>query len=45
MRAAVVTSLLLDHFGWMGFKVDTANLWRVLGGILIITGVGLIARL
>lgn len=44
VTAAVVTSLLLDHFGWMGFKEHPANLWRILGGVLMISGVGLIAR-
>ena len=44
VTAGVVTSILLDHFGLVGFKVHEAGLWRVLGGALMIGGVGLVAR-
>ncbi|MBE7246954.1 MAG: DMT family transporter [Actinomycetospora chiangmaiensis] len=44
VTAGVVTSILLDHFGLVGFKVHPASLWRVLGGALMIGGVGLVAR-
>ncbi|MEE7451265.1 hypothetical protein MRF4_27735 [Methylobacterium radiotolerans] len=43
VTAGVVTSILLDHFGLVGFKVHEAGLWRVLGGALMIGGVGLVA--
>lgn len=44
VTAAVVVSLALDHFGLMGFKEHSANLWRILGVGLMIAGVGLVAR-
>ena len=44
VTAGVVTSILLDHFGLVGFKVHAASVWRILGGALMIGGVGLIAR-
>jgi bacterial/archaeal transporter family-2 protein len=44
VTAGVITSILLDHFGLVGFKVHPASLWRVLGGALMIAGVGLVAR-
>ena len=37
------TSLLIDHHGWVGFKVHRLNLWRVIGGMLMVGGVLLIA--
>jgi transporter family-2 protein len=43
VTAGVVTSILLDHFGWVGFEVHPASLWRILGGLLMIAGVALIA--
>ncbi|MFB0487622.1 transporter family-2 protein [Methylobacterium sp. OAE515] len=44
VTAGVVTSILLDHFGLVGFKVHEAGLWRILGGALMIGGVALVAR-
>jgi transporter family-2 protein len=44
VTAGVVTSILLDHFGLVGFKVHVASLWRILGGALMIGGVALVAR-
>ncbi len=44
VTAGVVTSILLDHFGLVGFKEHPASLWRLLGGGLMIGGVGLVAR-
>ena len=44
VTAGVVTSILLDHFGLVGFKVHEAGLWRILGGVLMIGGVALVAR-
>ena len=38
-----VTSLAIDHYGWVGFKVHEFNLWRALGGTLMTGGVLLIA--
>jgi bacterial/archaeal transporter family-2 protein len=44
VTAGVVTSILLDQFGLVGFKVHEASLWRILGGAMMIGGVGLVAR-
>lgn len=44
VTAAVVTSLVLDHFGLMGFEEHPAGLWRIVGAGMMIAGVGLIAR-
>ncbi len=43
VTAGVVTSILLDHFGWVGFERHPASLWRILGGLLMIVGVALVA--
>lgn len=43
VTAGVVTSIVLDHFGWVGFTEHPASLWRVLGGVLMIGGVALVA--
>lgn len=40
----VVASVLLDHFGWLGFEVHSATVWRLLGAALMVVGVVLIAR-
>ncbi|WP_336489461.1 DMT family transporter [Methylobacterium nigriterrae] len=40
----VIASVLLDHFGWLGFEVHAANVWRLLGAALMIIGVALVAR-
>lgn len=41
--AGTVTSLAIDHYGWVGFKVHELNLWRALGGALMAGGVLLVA--
>ena len=43
VTAAVVMSLALDHFGLVGFEQHSINTGRVVGGLLMIAGVGLIA--
>ncbi|WP_236728935.1 DMT family transporter [Methylobacterium sp. WSM2598] len=40
----VIASVLLDHFGWLGFEVHAANVWRLLGALLMIIGMVLVAR-
>ena len=44
VTAAVVMSLILDHFGLVGFEEHRANVWRLLGAGLMIVGVALVAR-
>lgn len=43
VTAGVVTSIVLDHFGWAGFEVHPASPWRIFGGALMIGGVLLVA--
>ena len=42
VTAGLVTSLVLDHFGWLGFDVHAAGLGRILGGLLMVAGVALV---
>ena len=42
VTAAIVTSVLLDHFGLVGFQVHEAGLWRILGAVLMVGGLGLV---
>ncbi len=49
MIAAIVAgqmlaSVVLDHFGWVGFNVHVASPARIAGVILVIVGVHLIQR-
>lgn len=44
VTAAVLTSLLLDHFGLVGFKQHSLGWGRAAGAVLILVGLGLIAR-
>ncbi|WCT72657.1 DMT family transporter [Sphingomonas naphthae] len=43
VTAEVVTGLLLDHFGLLGFDVHRAGWGRITGGALMIAGLSLIA--
>jgi transporter family-2 protein len=40
----MIASLVLDHFGWMGFPEHPVDGLRLLGGGLVILGVALIQR-
>jgi transporter family-2 protein len=40
----LLMSLVLDHYGWVGFDVHAMNGWRLLGAALLIAGVVLIVR-
>jgi transporter family-2 protein len=42
VTAGVVTSILLDHFGWVGFDQHRAGLGRIVGALLMIGGVALV---
>jgi transporter family-2 protein len=44
VTAALIASLVIDHFGWFRMDVHPLNVWRALGGLLLICGVTLIAR-
>jgi transporter family-2 protein len=41
---AVITSLIMDHFGLMGFQRHTAGWGRIAGGALMAAGLALIAK-
>jgi len=43
VTAGVLTSIVLDHFGWIGFEQHPAGTWRILGGLLMVAGVALVA--
>ncbi len=44
VTAALISSLLIDNFGWLRMDHHPLNIWRALGGLLLIGGVTLIAR-
>jgi bacterial/archaeal transporter family-2 protein len=44
VTAALLMSLVLDHYGWFHMPVHAINHWRVLGGVLMIGGIALIAK-
>ena len=41
---AVLTSLVMDHFAMLGFDEHRAGIGRIAGGLLMILGLGLIAK-
>ncbi|MGU3361865.1 DMT family transporter [Methylobacterium sp. M6A4_1b] len=43
ITAGVITSILLDHFGWIGFEQHPLTIWRALGGVLMVGGIALVA--
>jgi transporter family-2 protein len=40
----LLASLVLDHFGLVGFARHPLNVWRVIGALFLLTGVVLIRR-
>ncbi len=44
VTAALVTSIALDNFGWIGFKQHPASWPRILGGGLMIAGLWLVSK-
>ena len=44
VTAALITSLAIDHFGWLSMDQHPINLWRAMGGLLLVGGVTLIAK-
>jgi transporter family-2 protein len=42
--AALVMSLVVDHFGWFRMQVHPVSMWRIVGGLLMVGGVSLISR-
>ncbi len=43
VTAGVITSTVLDHFGWVGFDIHPISPLRILGALLMIGGVVLVA--
>ncbi len=44
VTAALLTSLVIDNFGWFHMEVHPLNLPRILGGVLMVGGIVLIAK-
>ncbi len=44
VTAALITSLLIDHFGRLRMEQHPLNVWRVAGGFLLVAGVALVAK-
>jgi len=44
VTAALITSLLLDHFGWFHMPVHAINPWRIVGALLMVGGISLISK-
>jgi transporter family-2 protein len=44
VTAALIMSLLVDHFGWLRVHPHPISLGRVTGGLLLICGVALISK-
>jgi transporter family-2 protein len=44
VTAALITSLVVDHFGWFRMQAHPISIWRVAGGLLMVAGVALISR-
>lgn len=42
VTATLVSAILLDHFGIVGFERHPATLWRIVGGALMIGGLVLV---
>lgn len=40
----LVCSIVLDHFGWIGFEQHSVNVWRITGCGLMLLGLMLISR-
>lgn len=45
ISSTLLASLLLDHFGLLGYEARPATLSRVLGGALMVLGIGLVSRI
>ncbi|GJO20245.1 DMT family transporter [Mycobacterium marinum] len=44
VTAALIMSLLIDHFGWLRVDAHPITLWRALGGAFLVCGVVLVTR-
>ena len=44
VTAALITSLMIDHFGWFRMQSHPLNAGRIIGGLLLVGGISLIAK-
>ena len=44
VSAALITSLVIDHFGWFRMQPHPLNAGRMIGGALLVGGITLIAK-
>jgi bacterial/archaeal transporter family-2 protein len=44
VSAALITSLVIDHFGWFRMQPHPLNAGRMVGGVLLVGGITLIAK-
>jgi bacterial/archaeal transporter family-2 protein len=44
VTAALITSLLIDHFGWFRMQPHPLNAARLVGGLLLVGGITLVAK-
>jgi bacterial/archaeal transporter family-2 protein len=44
VSAALITSLVIDHFGWFRMQPHPLNVGRMIGGALLVSGITLIAK-
>jgi transporter family-2 protein len=44
VTSALIMSLVVDHFGWFRMDPHPINPWRAFGGLLLVSGVTLIAK-
>lgn len=45
VTSSVILSVVIDHYGWLGFPQHTASIGRIVGAGLMVVGVGLVAVL
>lgn len=44
LAGQIIASLVLDHFGWVGFTKQPINAYRLAGAMLLFVGVVLVSR-
>ncbi|MES2731659.1 MAG: DMT family transporter [Bacteroidota bacterium] len=44
VAAQLISAIMFDHFGLLGFPVHTISVWRIAGALFIISGVYLILK-
>jgi bacterial/archaeal transporter family-2 protein len=44
VTAALITSLVIDHFGWFRMQPHPLNAGRIIGAVLLVGGISLIAK-